>query len=103
MSDAVGTFKKMRVQTFVVSDNFLTESLRMPAPLAQCQLPTRFYVAGNKFVGTRREPSNSTPAGVTSVSFGSPYLPMGRACDEPNEIKKINTHRKMSPLHRGFL
>ena len=50
-------------------------------------------VLGKTF-GTRREPFNSTPVAVNSVSFGSPHVrPMGRTCGEPDEIKK-NTHPK---------
>ena len=45
-------------------------------------------------VCTRREPFNSTPMAVNSISSGSPHVhPMGRTCGEPDEIKK-NTHPK---------
>ena len=40
---------------------------------------------------TQREPLNSTPMAVNSISFGSPRVrPIGvhRTCGEPNEIKK---------------
>ena len=48
--------------------------------------------------GTRREPFNSTPMAVNSVSSGSPHVrPVGRTCGEPDEIKK-NTHPKILPL-----
>ena len=44
----------------------------------------------------QREPFNSTPMAVNSISSGSPHVrctPMGRTCGEPDEIKK-NTHPK---------
>ena len=50
--------------------------------------------------GTRREPFNSTPMGVNSISFGSPHVrPMWAlsTCGEPDEIKK-HTHPKNIPL-----
>ena len=45
-------------------------------------------------LGTHRQPFNSTPMAVNSISLGSPHVrPMGRTCAGPNEIKK-NTHPK---------
>ena len=42
----------------------------------------------------QREPFNSTPMAVNSISSGSPRVrPIGRACGELDEIKK-NTHPK---------
>ena len=44
--------------------------------------------------GTRREPFNSTPMGVNSISLDPPRVrTMGRTCGEPDESKK-NTHPK---------
>ena len=46
-----------------------------------------------------REPLNSTPMAVNSISFGSPHVrPMGRTCGEPSEIKK-NTHPENTHGH----
>ena len=45
--------------------------------------------------GTRQEPSESTQAGVHSISFGSPHAcPVGHTCGEPDEIKEKNPTRK---------
>ena len=47
---------------------------------------------GGGRVGTRHEPFNSTPMGVTSISPGSPRVrPTGRTFGEHDEINK-NTH-----------
>ena len=57
-------------------------------------LPLLFVSRPGQLKGTRREPFNSTPMAVNSISSGPPHVcPMGvhRTCGEPNEIKK-NTH-----------
>ena len=54
--------------------------------------------------GTSREPFNSTPMAVNSISSGSPHVRrMGvhRTCGEPEEVKK-NTHPEyFTALFRG--
>ena len=48
-----------------------------------------------------KEPFNSTPIGVNSISFGSPHVhPMRRTCGEPKSHSEIknNTHPEMLPL-----
>ena len=50
---------------------------------------------------TRREPSNLTPTGVNSVSFGPPHVrPTGRTWGEPTEIKKNTQPENIIALSR---
>ena len=76
---------------------------RFTAPLREQarRLRRTMDAFGTTGAGMRREPFNSTPMGVNSISSGSPHVrPMGvhRTCGEPDEIKKHTHTRNTLPL-----